>query len=124
MIAIVLLDRLLASGLGFVFDKVAQAVDAERDDEATLKEDLLALQMALESGEVDDEEYSEREGEILARLREVRERRTGASAGAVSFGGGGGGDVNVGSIEIEVGWRGDEDSGSGSAADRDRRGGG
>ena len=104
----ILLDRLLAGGLAFVFDKVAQAVDAERDDETTLREDLLALQMDLETGEIEEEEYAEREGEILARLREVREARTGERAGAVSFGGGGAGDGGI--VEIEVGFAGRQPS--------------
>jgi hypothetical protein len=35
----------------------------------------MALQMQLETGEIDDDEYVRREADIMKRLREVREWR-------------------------------------------------
>lgn len=70
-----LLDRLLTAPLGFVLGKVAEVVDAELDDETNLKDELLAAQMSLELGEIDDAELSRREREILAHLRRIREAR-------------------------------------------------
>lgn len=51
--------------------------EAERElyDEDRIREDLLLLQMRLAEGELDEDEYTRREAEILARLREARERR-------------------------------------------------
>ena len=94
----IILDRLLMGGIGFVLDKVASAVDAEMNDEGSLREELLAAQMRLELGEMDEEDFAELERDVLARLREIRERRQGAQ-GAVSLGAGG--------FEVDVSFQGD-----------------
>jgi hypothetical protein len=72
---VLVIDSLLISPIKFVLDKVAEAVDAELDDDTNLKEELLAAQMKLELGEISDEEFSAIETEVLARLREIREAR-------------------------------------------------
>jgi hypothetical protein len=75
---VILLDRLLAGGIGFVLGKVAEAVDAELDDERLLQEELLAAQLQLEMGEMEEAEFAEIERDLLARLRRIRdERRSG-----------------------------------------------
>jgi hypothetical protein len=71
----ILLDRLFVGGLRFVLDKVVEAVDAERDEERLLREELLSLQMRLELGEISEEAFADEEAAILRRLREVREER-------------------------------------------------
>ena len=63
----IVVDSLLLGGLRFVLDKVATAVDAELNDEGRLREELLALQMRYELGEVGDEEYAATERDLLAR---------------------------------------------------------
>ena len=68
----IILDSLLVGGLRFVLDKIAQAVDGELNDEARLREELLAAQMRVELGEMTDEDFAALEREILARLRELR----------------------------------------------------
>ncbi len=70
----IVIDTLLVGGLRFVFDQLAQAVDAELTDDTLLREELLAAQMRLELGEITEEEFAEIEGDVLARIREVRER--------------------------------------------------
>jgi hypothetical protein len=50
-------------------------VREELTDDTPIKEDLMALQLQLEMGEIDDPEYVRREAEIMQRLREVREWR-------------------------------------------------
>lgn len=72
----ILLDSLLIGGLKFVFGKLAQAVDAELNDDTLLREELLAAQMRLELGEIGEEEFAEIERDLLQRIREVRERNT------------------------------------------------
>lgn len=76
----ILIDRLFVGGLRFVLGKVLEAVEAERDEERLLREELLALQMRLELGEVGEAEFTEEEAAILRRLREVREEREGRPA--------------------------------------------
>jgi hypothetical protein len=69
---VILLDDLLVGGLKFVLGKVAEAVDAERSDDSALREELLATQMRLELGEIGEQEFREREAELLRRIREIR----------------------------------------------------
>ena len=72
-----IVDKLLVSGIKFVLGKVAAAVDAELNDDSRLREELLAAQMRLELGEMTQEEFAAFEADILARLREIRERQLG-----------------------------------------------
>ena len=55
--------------------KVMKVVEEELTDDAPVKQEFMELQMKLELGEIDDEEYAVREAEIMARLREVRQWR-------------------------------------------------
>ena len=79
-----LLDSLLIGGLRFVFDKIAAVVDTELNDDTALREQLLAAQMRVEIGEMTQPEFETLETEILARLRDIRDRRQGGSATALS----------------------------------------
>jgi Gas vesicle protein G len=62
-------------GTRFTLDKIDRAVREELTDDTPVKEDLMALQLKLEAGEIDDEEYGKQEAEIMQRLRDVREWR-------------------------------------------------
>jgi hypothetical protein len=92
-----IVDRLLVGGLKFVLDKVAQAVETELNDEDKLREELLALQMRYEVGELSQAEFEQVEGVLLARLRAIREEREGT----------GGVEMRVTGVEASFG--GDED---------------
>jgi hypothetical protein len=59
----------------FSMEKVQETVRGELTDDQRIKEELLALQMELELGEVTDEEYTAREADLMRQLREVREWR-------------------------------------------------
>ena len=59
----------------FSLGKVNETVREQLTDDASVKEELLALQMRLELGEIDDEEYVELEAELMQRLRDVRHWR-------------------------------------------------
>src|SRR6185437_8159436 len=59
-------------GTMWTLDKVRRAVEEELTDDTTVKEDLMRLQLDLEAGDTDDDEYLEREKAIMLRLREVR----------------------------------------------------
>ena len=75
-----ILDSMLIGGLRFVFDKIAAAVDTELNDDTALREQLLAAQMRVELGEMSPSAFDEFEADILARLREIQERRQGGVA--------------------------------------------
>jgi hypothetical protein len=62
-------------GTKWTLDKVDRVVREELTDDTPVKEDLMALQMQLDMGEIDDAEYVKREAEIMLRLRDVREWR-------------------------------------------------
>jgi hypothetical protein len=59
----------------FSLDKVQGAVREQLTDDQSVKEDLMALQMRLELGEIDDEEYVALEAQLMERLRDVRRWR-------------------------------------------------
>jgi hypothetical protein len=109
---VIILDTLLIGGLKFVFTKLAEAVDAELNDESVVREELLAAQMRLELGELDEAEFAERERALLQRLREIRERARGEAAAP--------GDFKV--TGIEATYLGDDADGE-RAHGRDRDGG-
>jgi len=62
-------------GTMWTLDKVQRAVQEQLVDDTPIKEDLMRLQLELEAGDIDDDEYLVRETQIMQRLREVREWR-------------------------------------------------
>ena len=72
-----ILDSLLIDGLGFVFDKIRVAAEAEQDDEGRLREALLEGQTRLETGDMSEDDYAALERDVLDRLSAVRRRRQG-----------------------------------------------
>lgn len=60
---------------GFSLEQVEGAVRRELTDDTPVKEELLELQLRLELGEIDDEEYDEREAALMRRLQETRRWR-------------------------------------------------
>lgn len=60
------------AGIKWSLGKVQGVVEEELTDDAPIKQELMELQMQLELGDIDDDEYVRREVEIMVRLREVR----------------------------------------------------
>lgn len=60
------------AGIKWSLNKVAQVVDEELTDDTSIKQELMELQMKLELGDITDAEYTERESELMQRLRDVR----------------------------------------------------
>jgi hypothetical protein len=60
------------AGMKFVLHQVADLADRELYDEGTVHEQLLLLQVQLEDGDIDEDEYVEREAELMLRLREIK----------------------------------------------------
>ena len=61
------------AGIRWSLNKVIKVAEEELTDDTPVKQELMELQMQLELGDIDDEEYVRREAELMARLREVRE---------------------------------------------------
>ncbi len=70
----ILVDKLLMGGIGWVLRRVSDAASAELYDESSLREELLAAEMQLELGEIDEEEYAAIEASVLERMRAARAR--------------------------------------------------
>jgi hypothetical protein len=86
---VLIVDSLIISGVRFVLNKLIEAVDAEMYDESSLREELLAAQMKLELGEIDESEFERIEEVVLAGLREIGERKKAAAQAPVEDGGDG-----------------------------------
>ncbi len=63
------------NGTKWTLDKVERAVREELTDDSSVKNEFMELQMKVELGEIDDDEYLRQEAIIMQRLREVREWR-------------------------------------------------
>ncbi|HEV8471056.1 MAG TPA: gas vesicle protein GvpG [Candidatus Limnocylindria bacterium] len=64
-----------AAGIRYCIDKVVEYAEQQLTDDGPVREELLELQLALEEGRVTEDEYTEREAVLLARMREIREYR-------------------------------------------------
>lgn len=63
------------AGVKFVFNQIADLADQELNDDGVLREQLLLLQVQLEEGDIDEDDYVEQEAVLLARLREIKARK-------------------------------------------------
>ena len=79
-----IIDNLIIAGVRFVLDKVVAAVETEMNDDSVLRERLLDAQMRVELGEMSQEEFDLFEDDILARIREIKERQRGGESAAIS----------------------------------------
>jgi len=79
-----IIDSLIVSGVRFVLDKVAAAVETELNDDSVLRERLLDAQMRVELGEMSQEEFDAFEADVLARIREIKERQRGGESAVIS----------------------------------------
>ena len=79
-----IIDSLIISGVRFVLDKVAAAVETELNDDNVLRERLLDAQMRVELGEMTQAEFDQLEAEILVRIREIKERQRGGESAVIS----------------------------------------
>ncbi len=73
-----LVDDLLGlpfSGFRFVLKTLQKIAEEQYTDDAPVKERLLELQLKLESGEINEEEYAREELAIIRELREIENRK-------------------------------------------------
>ena len=59
-------------GVVWIGKKLKDTADAEITDKSKVQEELLDLQMRFEMGEVNEEEYKEKENKLLERLEAIR----------------------------------------------------
>jgi hypothetical protein len=81
---VLIIDNLIIAGVRFVLDKVVAAVETEMNDETVLRERLLDAQMRVELGEMTQEEFDVLEEDIVARIREIKERQRGGESAVIS----------------------------------------
>jgi hypothetical protein len=60
------------NGALWTIEKVQRVVEEQLTDDTPVKEELMQLQLQLEAGEIDDDEYVIREADLMHRLRDVR----------------------------------------------------
>ena len=67
-------DILLAplKGVIFIAEKINEIIEKEMSDEGSVKERLMSLQLKFEMDEITEEEYDEREDELLKLLEQIR----------------------------------------------------
>jgi hypothetical protein len=63
------------AGIRWVLGNVQRVAEDELTDDTAVKQELMELQMLLELGEIDDQDYVRREAELMQRLRDIREWR-------------------------------------------------
>ncbi|GAC1657744.1 MAG: hypothetical protein NVS9B15_19130 [Acidobacteriaceae bacterium] len=112
-------DLLMLPFTGFkaVMNTLMKVALDEYTDDAPLKEELLNLQMRLDTGEITEEQYLDGEAEILRALREVQNRKLELAGAEPETGQGLSGKVMEGSgasLTVQFG-------NVGNDADRERR---
>jgi hypothetical protein len=73
-----------AAGIRYCLEKVLELADQQMWDEDPVREQLILVNEAFEEGRMPEAEFREREAELLARLREIREHKKGAAQAQLS----------------------------------------
>ena len=80
-----LLDLLTApvglpiAGIKFVLQQILDMAERELYDEDRIREDLMLLQLKLDDGDITEEEYAQKEEDVMERLRAARAHRRAAA---------------------------------------------
>ncbi len=62
------------SGLIWIAEQIQERAAAELDEKENLSKRLLSLQLSLDMGDLSEDEYDEKENEILIKMQEVAQR--------------------------------------------------
>lgn len=68
-----------AAGIRYCIEKVLEVAEHRMWDEDPVREQLMLVNEAYEEGRMPEPEFREREAELLARLREIREHKRAAT---------------------------------------------
>ena len=63
------------NGFRFILGQIQKFADQELNDESVIKEQLLELQLRLETEEISEEDFVVQEAELFARLRAIKQRQ-------------------------------------------------
>lgn len=63
------------AGVRWCLKQVATVAEQELMDDSAVKDELLELQMLLETGDISEDDYAAREAVLMRRLREIRAYR-------------------------------------------------
>jgi hypothetical protein len=64
-----------AAGIRYCLEKVLDVAEHQMWDDEPVREELILVNEAYEEGRMPEAEFRQREAELLARLREIREHR-------------------------------------------------
>ena len=70
-----LLFKLPAQGFIGIFKKIAEMAEAELDEEPKIMEKLMQLEFLYETDQITEEEFQEREAELMERLTVLQEEQ-------------------------------------------------
>ncbi len=73
-----------AAGIRYCLEKVLEVAEREMWDEDPVREQLILVNEAYEEGRMPETEFRDREAELLARLREIREHNKAAARAPVA----------------------------------------
>jgi hypothetical protein len=73
-----------AAGIRYCLEKVLEMAEHQMWDEDPIREELMLVNEAYEEGRMPEAEFRERETELLARLREIREHKKAAALAQMS----------------------------------------
>jgi hypothetical protein len=73
-----------AAGIRYCLEKVLELAEQQMWDEDPVREQLILVNEAFEEGRMPETEFREREAELLARLREIREHKKAAARAELS----------------------------------------
>ncbi len=70
-----LLFKLPAKGFIGIFKKIAEMAEEELDDSARIREELQQLEYLFETDQISEDEYAEKELELMERLTQEEEQQ-------------------------------------------------
>ena len=73
-----------AAGIRYCLEKVIEVAEHQMWDEDPVREELILANEAYEEGRMPEAEFREREVELLARLREIREHKKASAQAQLS----------------------------------------
>ncbi len=73
-----------AAGIRYCLEKVLEVAEHQMWDEDPVREELILVNEAYEEGRMPEAEFREREAELLARLRAIREHKKAAARAQLS----------------------------------------
>lgn len=70
-----LLFKLPAKGFIGIFKKIAEMAEEELNDASKIREELLQLEFLFETDQITEDEYAEKEAELMERLTQEEEQQ-------------------------------------------------